>query len=192
MPRPRRFPGINDTGGYVPSSDPEKFVSEHWRNQIALPKSERERMIVALRKMHHRTPGTHTDVLAVMQCVDALQRANPGFLLRASYLANEMTKRSDHYNFDAVSVGKMMAELTEMGEEAYLNYAIPFQPITRHSDIRGTCYAITDSAETYRWLFAIRQRLQDAAEKILEAEKQGLFAATPVTALIDIDGSAPE
>ena len=191
MPRDKKFPGTTDSRQYETMSNPESLVSPRWRNQVEHGKKARFASILALRKLHHKQVATNYDILALLAVIDALERANPDFLIRAPYVADQLNSRSDHYFFTPVSVGKMLSELAEAGELAYAENTIPFAPIQRHTDRRGNCYKITDEAETYRWLFALRTRAIDLANATMARTAADLLTPRLQQAILDLDTSEP-
>lgn len=188
MTRPRKWQQV-DEGIFVPYDRNDLLVVQAHAPHVEIGESDRRQSVKQYQNFRHRVGAGYRDPLSVAYVLDLIQRWSPGHYIRAKYVVNALNQRQDALFFEPITVGKIMAELTELGEEAYKDRP-EMMPLVTTTDYRGRVWFINSLPTTYRWLWKMRQQLAKRCEDTIDREAMGLWPPRVDSAWERLDTSA--
>ena len=172
MARPRKFTQT-DEGIFVPYQNNDQLVVPIYKADAAIPETERQKSLRAYATFHHRTPSGHRDPISVAFVVDALQRWNPAYYIRAKYMSNMLNQRQTAIRYEPMTTGKILAEICELGEEAY-GEREDLYPLQSGVDYKGHVWFVNSLPSTYRWLWKMREQIGESVAALMQKEAEGI------------------
>lgn len=186
--RPRRRPQM-DEGTYVPYQQNEKLVVPAFETLAAINERARAASIRSLGSMHHTPAAGYRDPLSVLHVIDALQRWSPEYYIRAKYISAYLNHKQDAVFFDPITVGKIMADIIEVADEAYADNAL-LSPLETEMDYKGRAYFINSLPTTYKWLWRIRTQVEIKAQTSISWEREGALNSRMESVFAELDTTA--
>lgn len=158
---------LESDSGYIPRS---------LRDQVAIPKSLREKWHDEVRNLFRPSRNGYNDSLSHLFLIDTLMRLKPDQIIRAGKLRDLLAKERPQVVWDAVTVGRMLNELVDLAEEHAGKRAKP--PLTSGRDRYGNYFLLTPGPATYEWLMGLRQVAATSFEEELLYLQKGLEPPT--------------
>lgn len=177
-----------DEGMFVPYASSDKLVPEAVRQFWEPPADERRDSNRNMPLMYHRVGAGPLDPMAVVHIIDVVQRWNPNFYIRAKYVSRALNERQDHYWFEPITAGKVLAEMAELAQEEWQERA-HLTPITANIDYRGQFYLLANEPTTWQWFWKLRTGLQQKCLDIRALEAQGVNVKRVESPWTNIDTS---
>lgn len=160
MPRPRR-----------PFSGQETLIPirSDWMSDVAerQPGVRQAARWVTSANWAYRTPNGIYDPLTMLKVLDAVAHIDPDIELRSQKMAEFLNVHSPRMLWDAITVGKVLADLCEAFEDVL---GPKMGLLERGKDYRGAFYLIHRNADTAKVYFGLRDDLMRLAEDAIAAQ----------------------
>jgi hypothetical protein len=174
---------MNATSGVVRRTD--EFARATVAGAAEWLTARRQRGITHTRNTFvHRVPNGHRDPLSFWHVVDALLNIDPLLEFSSKQLADWLNQHRPEFIWDAVTVGRILADIAESCELAN-GQALDNTALLVRKTSSGTWYQTTNETAGYRVLLNLLEDLEKLGEQWLTAETRGTLPKRYDSPLLD-------
>ena len=146
------------------------YVVAELAPHVTVPPKTRTKWAKQVDNLFHPVPNGFNDPISTLNVLDAVMRLRPTDKIRAKFLVTLLQQTRGHIIWDAVTVGRILGEITMLAYDAFPEKE---RPISSKRDYIGTFWQIRHTATAHAWLSSLRNHIGAVADETFKREMAG-------------------